>query len=114
MGYLHARNTLGLDRARLVAVASTRADHAARTAAELGVRACGYEELFAADDVDAVVLAARSIDHARHARTVLASGKHLLLEKPGATTVGGQTTLREAASAQRGLVVQVGYHRRSD
>src|SRR5262245_45837764 len=114
MGRVHARNALGLDRARLVAVASTRAEQAAQAAHELGVRGCGYAELFAAVDVDAVVLAARSVDHSKHARAVLAAGKHLFLEKPGATTVAGQTAVREAAAAQPELVVQVGYHRRFD
>jgi predicted dehydrogenase len=114
MGWVHARNARGLDGARLVAVASARPDQAARAAAELGVRACDYQELFAADDVDAVVLAARSVDHSMHACAVLAAGKHLFLEKPGATTVAGQTAVREAAEARPDLVVQVGYHRRYD
>jgi myo-inositol 2-dehydrogenase / D-chiro-inositol 1-dehydrogenase len=114
MGWVHARNARGLDRARLVAVASTRPDQAARAAAELGVRACDYQELFAADDIDAVVLATRSVDHSSHACAVLAAGKHLFLEKPGATTVAGQTAVREAAEARPEVVVQVGYHRRYD
>src|SRR5262249_59819955 len=107
-----ARNALGLDRARLVAVASTRAEQAAQAAHELGVRGCGYAELFAAVDVDAVVLAARSVDHSKHARAVLAAGKHLFLEKPGATTVAGQAAGRGAAAAQPGVVRQGGVPRR--
>src|SRR4051812_38597680 len=105
---------MGLDGARLVAVASTRPDRAAAVAAELGVRGCTYDELFAAEDVDAVVLAARSIDHAEHACAVLSAGKHLFLEKPGATTVAGQDAVRAAAAARPECVVQVGYHRRYD
>jgi predicted dehydrogenase len=114
MGSVHARNALALDGLELVAVASTRAERAGEAAAELGVRGCTYEELFAAPDVDAVVLAARSIDHAEHACAVLAAGKHLFLEKPGATTVAGQEAVRAAAAAHPGSVVQVGYHRRFD
>jgi len=109
---VHARNALSLGGARLVAVASTRTEVAAGAAAELGVRASSYEELFAADDVDAVVLAARSIDHAERAVQVLEAGKHLFLEKPGATTVAGQAAVR--AAVQPGQIVQVGYHRRFD
>jgi predicted dehydrogenase len=112
MGTVHARNTLSIAGARLVAVASTRAEVAAASAAELGVRASSYEELFEADDVDAVVLAARSIDHAERAVEVLSAGKHLFLEKPGATTVAGHAAVR--AAARPGQVVQVGYHRRFD
>jgi predicted dehydrogenase len=114
MGSVHASNALELDGARLVAVASTRPGRAAAAAAELGVRGCTYDELFAAEEVDAVVLAARSVDHAEHAAAVLSAGKHLFLEKPGATTVEGQTAVRAAAAACPECVVQVGYHRRYD
>jgi predicted dehydrogenase len=114
MGIVHAGNALQLAGVELVAVASTRPERAAEVGADLGVRGSTYDELFTADDVDAVVLAARSIDHARHACAVLEAGKHLLLEKPGATTVAGQDAVREAAAARPACVVQVGYHRRFD
>ncbi len=114
MGMLHARNVRALDGASLVAVASTRPEVAAEAAAELGVRASGYEELFSAEDVDAVVLAARSVDHAERAVAVLEAGKHLFLEKPGATTLAGHASVRAAAAARPGQVVQVGYNRRFD
>jgi predicted dehydrogenase len=114
MGVVHARNAARTAGAQLVAVASTRAGQAETVAAELGVRASGYGELFAAGDVDAVVLAARSIDHAEHACAVLEAGKHLLLEKPGATTVAGQSAVRAAAAAHPDRLVHVAYHRRYD
>jgi scyllo-inositol 2-dehydrogenase (NAD+) len=115
MGALHARNAGRIAGAELVAVASTREEQALSVAHELGVRGCGYEELFSAPDIDAVVLvlAARSIDHAERACEVLASGKHLFLEKPGATTLAGHDAV-VAAAAAAGTVVQVGYHRRFD
>src|SRR5262245_58861455 len=99
MGTAHARNALALAGAELVAVASTRPERAAEAAHELGVRGCGYEELFAADDVDAVVVAARSIDHAEVATAALHAGKHVFLEKPGATTVTDHDALRAEADA---------------
>ena len=114
MGVVHARNALATPGATLVAVASTRAAHARQTAGELGVRAATYDELFAADDIDGVVVAARSIDHARVACDVLRSGKHLFLEKPGATTLAGHDALMAEAAARPDQVVQVGYHRRYD
>jgi scyllo-inositol 2-dehydrogenase (NAD+) len=113
MGTVHAHNAVGLEGAELVAVASTRRERAEEVAAELGVRAASYSELFSADDVDAVVVAARSIDHADHACAVLAAGKHLFLEKPGATTVAGQEAVH-AAARRTDRVVQLGYHRRFD
>ena len=114
MGLVHARNAIRLEGARLVAVASTRPEQAAAVAAELGVRASTYDDLFAAEDVDAVILAARSIDHAVHACAVFEAGKHLFLEKPGATSVAGQAAVRATAAAHPECVVQVGYHRRHD
>ena len=114
MGHLHARNAAGLPGARLVAVASTRPERAAAVATELDVRGSTYHELLAADDVDAVIVAARSIDHAAWACAVLEAGKHLFLEKPGATSVAGHDAVRAAAAARPDRVVQVGYHRRHD
>src|SRR5256885_10428565 len=114
MGTVHARNALAIAGAQLTAVASTRPERAAEAALELGVRPSTYRDLFAADDVDAVVLAARSVDHAQHACAALAAGKHLFLEKPGATTVAGQAAVRTAGEARADRIVQVGYHRRYD
>jgi len=114
MGFVHARNTLETAGATLVAVASTRAERAHEAASELGVRAASYDELFAADDIDAVVVAARSIDHAHVGCDVLRSGKHLFLEKPGATTLAGHDALLAEAAGRPDQVVQVGYHRRYD
>jgi predicted dehydrogenase len=48
------------------------------------------------------------------ARAVLGAGKHLFLEKPGATTVADHEGVRAAAAARPECVVQVGYHRRYD
>lgn len=116
MGQVHLQNALAIDGVEVVAVAAARDGQAQRVANELapGARACGYEELFAADDVDGVVLAARSIDHARHAATVIEHGKHLLLEKPGATTLADADRMRAAADAHPGTVIQVAYNRRFD
>ena len=115
MGTLHARNALDLGGdATLVAVASTRRERADEAARELGVRAASYDELLESDDVDAVVVAARSVDHARWGAAVLDAGKHLFLEKPGATSLDGHDTLAAAAAAHPDAVVQVGYHRRFD
>ena len=110
MGVVHARNALELAGATLVAVAAARPGRAAEVGAKLGVDACAYDELIARDDVEAVVVAARSVDHAEVAAAALAAGKHLFLEKPGATSLAGHDLLR----APDGVVVQVGYQRRFD
>ncbi len=114
MGVVHARNALSTVGATLVAVASTRPANAHEVAGALGVRATTYDELVAANDIDAIVVAARSIDHARVGCDVLRSGKHLFLEKPGATTLAGHDALIAEAASRPSQLVQVGYHRRYD
>ena len=114
MGTVHARNATATAGAELVAVAATRPERAAEVAAELGVRAATYDELTAADDIDGIILAARSVDHARIAQEVVRAGKHLLLEKPGATVLAEHDALRGVASEHPDQVVHVAYHRRFD
>ncbi len=114
MGTVHARNTLAIEGGTLVAVASTRPDRGAEVASRLGVRSCSYDELFASEDIDAVVVAARSIDHSRVAIDALCGGKHVLLEKPGATTLADHDALLVEAAERPEQIVQVGYHRHYD
>lgn len=116
MGEVHARNAATLEGARLVAVAAARPGRAEEVARSLGgeVRACTYAELFEAADVEAVVLATRTCDHAEHAVEVLRRGKHLLLEKPGAATLAHHDRIEAEAREHPGLVLQVAYMRRRD
>jgi predicted dehydrogenase len=114
MGTLHAENARRIPGAELVAVAATRPARAADVGQRLGVRSCTYGELFASEDVDAVVLAARSIDHGPLAVAVLRAGKHLFLEKPGATSLAQHEALCAESAARPAQIVQVGYHRRFD
>ena len=114
MGTLHAENAQRIEGAELVAVAAARPGRAADVGRDLGARSCTYSEAFAADDVDAVVLAARSRDHGALALEALRAGKHLFLEKPGATTLAEQEALRHESEARPEQVVQVGYMRRYD
>jgi scyllo-inositol 2-dehydrogenase (NAD+) len=114
MGTLHAGNAQRLPGAELVAVAAAREGRAEEVGRRLGVAHGSYSELLARDDVDAVVHAARSVDHGRVAVEVLRSGKHLFLEKPGATSLAEHDTLCLESAARPGQVVQVGYMRRYD
>ena len=58
------------------------------------------------------VVAGDALDHAERACQVLGAGKHLFLEKPGATTLAGHDAVLAAAAAHPSCIVQVGYHRR--
>jgi len=115
IGQMHARNALASDAVELVAVGSARgAASASQLAGELGVRALSLEELWTDDEVEAVLLATRTSDHVEHALAVLGASKHLLLEKPGATTVAGQQQIAAEAARDPDRVVRVAYHRRHD
>ena len=91
--------------ATLAAVASRDPEKAEAVAAESGCAATGYDELLARDDVDAVYLPLPTALHVPWGLKVLAAGKHLLLEKPSATTADGARQLVRAA-AERGLVLR--------
>ena len=66
------------------------------------------ETIFAAPDIDAVVISTPAASHFRLGMTALASGKHILVEKPLATSVAEVDQLAAAAAA-RDLVVMVGH-----
>jgi scyllo-inositol 2-dehydrogenase (NAD+) len=117
IGTMHARHALASETIELTAVASARgADNARALAGGLGapVRALSLEELWGDPEIDAVLLATRTSDHPRHAIEVLRAGKHLLLEKPGGTTVAQQQLIVDEAARHPELVVRVAYHRRHD
>jgi UDP-N-acetylglucosamine 3-dehydrogenase len=67
-----------------------------------------YRELIKRRDVDAISITAPSQQHAHIAMEVIAAGKHLLVEKPIATTL--EDGLRMAAAArQAGVKLMVGH-----
>ncbi|MGH3900521.1 MAG: Gfo/Idh/MocA family protein [Pseudonocardiaceae bacterium] len=75
------------DRARLIAVASRRADKARRFGEHFGCAwVCGYEELLNRDDIDAIYIALPAALHTPWAARALRAGKHVLVEKPLAGT----------------------------
>lgn len=115
IGLMHAQNVARHQGAELVAVASATLERATEVAATLGpgVKPFSHEQL-PASDVDAVVLCCRAREHVRYAIPLLEAGKHLLLEKPGATTLADHDRLRAAAQAAPDSVLQIGYMRRFD
>ena len=84
----------------LTAVASRDWEKAKRLGAELGVAATGYDELLDRDDVDAVYLSLPTGLHVDWGVRVLRAGKHLLVEKPAATTATEARQLVRVAAEQ--------------
>jgi len=78
-------------------------------AARLGARAVAtIDELLALADVDAVYVATPTDLHAAHVVAAAAAGKHVLVEKPMATTLDEATRMIDAAQ-RAGVVLTVGH-----
>ena len=87
----------------LVAIASRAGDRARATAAKLGIpRAfAGYESLLADPEVDAVIVALHNGLHCEWTCRALASGKHVLCEKPLACNAAEALQMFAAAHANQ-------------
>jgi myo-inositol 2-dehydrogenase/D-chiro-inositol 1-dehydrogenase len=91
------------------------AARAAQVAADLGSRGVGsVQEVFEADDVDAVLIASPDVAHAQQVLTGLGSGKPILCEKPLATTEADARAVVDAEVARGRRVIQLGFMRRFD
>jgi len=113
---VHRQCALRSPHVDLVAVASARGRATRERVGDLdsSVRLLTIAELLAADDVEAVLVCTRTREHAGHAVDVLRSGKHLLLEKPGAIDLADHRRIEAAAAEHHRQVVRVAYHRRHD
>jgi predicted dehydrogenase len=100
-GLVHARNVAAaVEGARLAALADPSDEALAAAAAETGCDRTFTEPLEAvsADDVDAVVIASPTFTHAELAVAALAAGKHVLCEKPLASTLDEAAAVARAAA----------------
>jgi predicted dehydrogenase len=106
MGRTHAECiTRHVTRARLVVVAGGR--RAPALAADYGVDvAPDFAALLARPDVDAVLIATPHADHCPQVVAAARAGKHVLVEKPMATSVADCTAMIEAC-AGAGVRLQV-------
>lgn len=105
-GSNHIRTLAGLG--ALAAVSDRHADRALAKAEEFGVRSEDFETLLADPEIDGVVLALPPHHHAEAAMKVIASGKHVLVEKPIALSVADARRVVESA-AQAHVVAMTGH-----
>jgi predicted dehydrogenase len=99
-----------IDDVEIVALAARGPDRARQFAERWGVgRACGYEDLINADDVDAVYIATPAALHRPWTLAALEAGKHVLVEKPLAANAADARVMADAADAS-GLVVMEAFH----
>ncbi|HSO30193.1 MAG TPA: Gfo/Idh/MocA family oxidoreductase [Candidatus Sulfomarinibacteraceae bacterium] len=92
----------GADRCRVTAIASRDIGRAQRVAAELGIPSVhrSYEALLADRDVDAVYIPLPNHLHAEWAIAAARAGKHVLCEKPLATTAADAERMIAVAEAE--------------
>src|SRR6266516_1916908 len=98
----HARGVLAAG-GELVAVANHRRETAAAFAQEHGIPrvTTDWEALAAAPDLDAAIVATPNALHAPQTIALLRAGKHVMVEKPMATTVAESDAMIEASRASR-------------
>jgi len=107
MGANHVRIAAGLRDADLAYVVDSDRARAAALASTFGVKAAAtVDEVLA--DVDAAIVAAPSELHCELGLQLIAAGKHVMIEKPLATTVDDAQRLVDAA-ATAGVVLMAGH-----
>ncbi len=113
IGQMHAGNFGRTPRAELAFVVDAVEEVARATGERLAVPwSTSFEDLLAAD-VEGVVIATPTPQHASMVEQAAAAGKHILCEKPLALTVEASLTA-VAAAKKAGVKLQVGFHRRFD
>lgn len=96
-----------IDDVEIVALAARQADRAQQFAERWGVgRACGYEDLITADDIDAVYIATPAALHRPWTLAALKAGKHVLVEKPLAANAADARVMVEAAAGSDRVVME--------
>lgn len=98
-------------RLRLTAIASSRTDDIRRSAP--GAEATTAEAVIADPTIDLVVIATPNTSHAPLAREALLAGKHVVIDKPMATTAAEADELIDLAKRQ-GRLLTVFHNRRWD
>ena len=114
MGERHARIYAGLPDVELVAVCDVRDGAARELGARTGARAyTDYGELLRRDDIDAVSVCTPDGLHREPCELAIRAGRHVLVEKPIATTAADAEAIA-AAAANAGVVLLVGHCLRFD
>lgn len=108
----HAPLIAATDGIDLVAVASSRADDVCKALGDAGVEATP-QALIAREDIELVVVASPNDSHAPLALSALAAGKHVVVEKPFALSLGEAREL-VAAAERAGRLLAVFHNRRWD
>jgi predicted dehydrogenase len=107
LGHHHARILRGIDGATMVGFFEANQERAAKVTADLGLRAFSTEQALL-NEVDAVTIVVPTPAHFAVASKALEAGKHVLVEKPIATTLAEADGMLEIAK-RKGVLVQTGH-----
>jgi predicted dehydrogenase len=105
-GRYHALKVVASPRAVLVGIHDHNLAHAAALARETGAPAFSLPDLIAASD--AIIVAVPAAAHRAIAAPALGAGRHVLVEKPIATTLADADHLASLAT-RHGCILQVGH-----
>ncbi|MBI3961683.1 MAG: Gfo/Idh/MocA family oxidoreductase [Deinococcus sp.] len=113
--YKYSAVLKGLEGASLVAIADEQPARARQAAKRFEVEQVysDYQELLDCSDIDAVVICSPNAQHAAQAVAAARAGKHILCEKPLATTVADAQRMI-AAAQQAGVILQTAFVCRYD
>ncbi|CAN5250343.1 Gfo/Idh/MocA family oxidoreductase [soil metagenome] len=108
MSVVHARAARAVG-ARVVGVASRTAAGAEKARQELGAEVAfpSWRDLLADDSIDVVHICSPNQSHVEIAAAAIAAGKHVVCEKPLATTLADAAALAMIAEAHSSLVTAV-------
>jgi predicted dehydrogenase len=102
---VYLRNLTNSSEVEVVACSDVLVERAREKAAEFGVpKACTNEELLADPDVELVVNLTVPIAHAEVTLAAIEAGKHVVSEKPLATSMEDAARIRERAAARKVVV----------
>ncbi|HEX4768333.1 MAG TPA: Gfo/Idh/MocA family oxidoreductase [Lichenihabitans sp.] len=112
-GSFHCKTLNAIAAAELVAVCDLDPARAAQMQQQFGPRKVhtDYRALVEDPDIDAVTVATPDFAHADIVLAAIAAGKHVMSEKPLATTLREAEAIAEAA-ARKGVKVMVDFHNR--
>src|SRR6266498_3882631 len=120
MGISHAREILSHPDATLTALCDTNAAALDRAATRLSLtkdnaphRFTDLDTLLTQPDIDAIVIATPHTQHTDHIRQSLHAGKHVLCEKPMATTAA-DARAAIALAEQNHLTLAIAYQRHGE
>jgi predicted dehydrogenase len=122
MGISHSREILARPDATVTALCDVNDAALDRATERLGLNAPGaaqpqrytsLERMLGDGDVDAVVISTPHTQHTEHIRLSLEAGKHVLCEKPMATTAADARAAMQI-SEQKGVTLAIAYQRHGE